>query len=183
MGAEEMVENLTTKCLDLEDKLKEVQEEKSDLEKLHEMDEELQEDARELELELREDIDLANAKVRELERSREVAFEVIADHEATIHKFRDLVNQVQDQNAELRNAMENKKPDSTSAMEMIDFKKMMTDTKAFSKSIDMELRKCEVDQANLHVKYLNSYMSDSFMARGGDNEAILVLLLVPRYIS
>merc|ERR1719410_1685835 len=73
LGAEEMVENLTTKCLDLEDKLKEVQEEKSDLEKLHEMDEELQEDAGELELELREDIDLANAKVRELERSREVA--------------------------------------------------------------------------------------------------------------
>ena len=54
------------------------------------MDEELQENARELELELREDIDLANAKVRELEKSREVAFEVIADHEATIHKFRDV---------------------------------------------------------------------------------------------
>ena len=46
----------------------------------------------------------------------------------------------------------------------------------------MELRQCEIDQANLHVKYLNSYMSDSFMARGGDNEAILVILLVPRML-
>jgi dynactin 1 len=100
---------------------------------LHEMDEELQENARESEIELREDIDLANGKNRELERAREVAFEVIADHESTIHKFRDLVNKVQDQNAELRSALEKKKPDATSAMEMIDFKKMLADTKAFSK--------------------------------------------------
>ena len=78
--------------------------------------------------------------------------------------------------------MEKKKPDATSTMEMIDFKKMLADTKAFSKAIDMELRQCEIDQANLHVKYLNSYMSDSFMARGGDNEAILVILLVPRML-
>merc|ERR1712223_329613 len=47
LGAEEMVENLTTKCLDLEDKLNAVVEEKQDLETLHEMDEELQENLRE----------------------------------------------------------------------------------------------------------------------------------------
>ena len=47
---------------------------------------------------------------------------------------------------------------------------------------DMELRQCEVDQANLHTKYMSSYMSDSFTARGGDHEAILVLLLIPRML-
>ena len=103
------------------------------------MDEELQENARELELELREDLDLSNGKIRELERSREVAQEVISDHEATISKFRDLVHKVQDQNAELRNTLENKKPEAISTMEIIDFKKMMTDTKAFSKAIGMIL--------------------------------------------
>jgi dynactin 1 len=30
------------------------------------------------------------------------------------------------------------------------------------------------------VKLLSSFMSENFMARGGDNEAILILLLVPR---
>ena len=59
LGAEEMVENLTTKTLDLEDKYNSIYEEKVDLEKLHEMDEELLENARELEIELREDIDLS----------------------------------------------------------------------------------------------------------------------------
>ena len=42
LGAEEMVENLTTKCLDLEDKCSSMLEEKIELEQLHEMDEELQ---------------------------------------------------------------------------------------------------------------------------------------------
>ena len=37
-----MVENLTTKCLDLEDQLAAIQEEKQDLEALHDMNEELQ---------------------------------------------------------------------------------------------------------------------------------------------
>ena len=60
LGAEEMVENLTTKCLDLEDKYNSILEEKTELEQLHEMDEELQENARELEIELREDIGQAH---------------------------------------------------------------------------------------------------------------------------
>ena len=46
----------------------------------------------------------------------------------------------------------------------------------------MELRLCEERQAKQHVRYLSSYMSESFMIRGGDNEAILVLLLIPRMI-
>jgi len=46
LGAEEMVENLTAKCLDMEDKLAAVLEEKEDLEKLHDLNEELQETLR-----------------------------------------------------------------------------------------------------------------------------------------
>merc|ERR1719412_2396929 len=106
LGAEEMVENLTTKCLDLEDKLNAVVEEKQDLETLHEMDEEFQENLREAEQELREDLDLANGKVREAARARDAAYEIIHDHETTITKFRDLVNKVQEQNIELRTSLE-----------------------------------------------------------------------------
>ena len=34
-------------------------------------------------------------------------------------------------------------------------------------AVDMEMRKLEVTQANTHVKYLTSYMPDSFHKRGG----------------
>ena len=47
-----------------------------------------------MELELREELYLVQAKVRETERARTTAYEIIADHEATIQKFRSLVNQV-----------------------------------------------------------------------------------------
>ena len=195
LGAEEMVENLTTKCLDLEDKLTAVTEEKLDLETLHEMDEELQENLREAELELREDLDLAHGKVREAGRARDAAYEIIHDHETTITKFRDLVNKVQEQNIELRANIEKEArsvsgvtsrsgdvPALSHASEIIDFKKMFAESKAHSRAIDMELRNCDVAQANRHINILSSYMTASFTARGGDNEAVLVLLLVPRMI-
>jgi dynactin 1 len=122
--------------------------------------------------------------VREVKRSRDAANEVIADHQATITKFRDLVARVQEQNLDLRAELEKEtnKPVSATPAEMIDFKKMFTESRAHSKAIDMELRTCEVQQSCQHVSYLSSFMSDAFMGRGGDNEAVLVLLLVPRMI-
>ena len=63
---------------------------------------------------------------------------------------------------------------------MLDFKKMFAETKAHAKAIDVELRKCEVTEAVTHVKYLMAYMADTFVARGGDSDAIQALLLVPR---
>jgi len=185
LGAEEMVENLTTKCLDMEDRVAAMLEEKADLEALHDINEEMQENAREIELELREEIDLNQAKIREIQRDKEAALEVILDHENTINKFRSFVQQVQDQNRDLKDALEKEtsKPVSGTmgvSHEMLDFKKMFAETKAHAKAIDVELRKSEIQEAVSHVKYLMAYMSDMFTARGGDYEAIQVLLLVPR---
>ena len=185
LGAEEMVENLTTKCLDLEDRVKEVLEERADLEALHDIHEEMQENAREVELELREELDMVQAKVRQIMKDKEAALEVILDHENTISKFRGFVQQVQEQNRSLKDALEQETSKPVSgpmgvSHEMLDFKKMFAETKAHAKAIDVELRKCEVTEAVAHVKYLMAYMADSFVARGGDSDAIQVLLLVPR---
>lgn len=64
-------------------------------EDLCEMNDELQETARETELELREELDLANGRVAEANRKLEAMQENTADFEATISKFRDLVAQLQ----------------------------------------------------------------------------------------
>ena len=64
-------------------------------EALCEMNDELQESSRETELELREELDLVNGKVAEGNRKLEAVHETIADYEATINKFRDLVAQLQ----------------------------------------------------------------------------------------
>lgn len=59
------------------------------------MNDELQENARETEMELREQLDLSGAKVREADRRVEAAQETVADYQQTISKYRDLTNRLQ----------------------------------------------------------------------------------------
>lgn len=184
LGAEEMVEQLTERNLKLEERIKEVEEEKADLEALCDMNEELQESAREMELELREEIDLAAGKIAESQRKYEGAQESLADYETTIAKFRELVCKLQEDNRSLRETSidVNKDKVATPTLEMFDFKAKFAETKANAKAIDMELRKLEVDQATSHVQYLMSFMPNSFTRRGGDNDAVLTVLLIPRLV-
>nr|CAD7426657.1 unnamed protein product [Timema monikensis] len=183
LGAEEMVQNLTDSKLLLEDKLKELEEAVNDLEAIHDMDDILLEGNRELEIELREDVDLANAAARESQREKEAALETLADREQTIAKFRELVQRLQEHNQELQQQLETVSSRPVSALpEMLDFKKMFAETKAHTRAIDLELRRIDVQQSNQHVQYLAAYMPESFMARGGDHDAVLVLLLIPRML-
>jgi len=100
----------------------------------------------------------------------------------TIKNFREHVKKVQEQNAELRASLEKEtnRPVAAPAAEMMSFKTVFEETRAQTRAIDMELRLCEEKQAKQHVRYLSSYMSESFTRRGGDSEAVLLLLLVPR---
>lgn len=64
-------------------------------EAINEMNDELQENARETEMELREQLDLSVAKVREADKRVEAAQETVADYQQTITKYRDLTNRLQ----------------------------------------------------------------------------------------
>lgn len=133
------------------------------------MNEELQETAREAELELREELDLATGRANEFKRKLDATAETFADYETTISKFRDLVSTLQDTIRDMRSrqAETELKSESTPTIEVIDFKTKFAESKAYAKTIDMELRKLEVQQANRHVGLLQSFMGDNFMNRGG----------------
>ncbi|KAK6174365.1 hypothetical protein SNE40_017658 [Patella caerulea] len=184
LGAEEMVESLAEKNLALEDEISKLREENADLEVLHEMNEEIQENAREMELELREELDLAQSRVADAYRKLEAGAETCADYEKTITKFRELVKQLQDTNKELRSKQQESEQKSVETPTIeFDFKARFAETKAYAKTIDMELRKLEVQQANAHVQMLLSFMPDTFLNRGGDHDAVSVLMMVPRIIN
>ncbi|XP_076437452.1 dynactin subunit 1-like isoform X2 [Babylonia areolata] len=184
LGAEEMVEKLTERNLQLEEKIEAMEEEKNDLEALNEMNEELQENARETELELREERDNALVRLSENQRRMDAMQETVADYETTLNKFRGLVAQLQEANKELRSKqLASESRAETPTIELFDFKAKFAETKAFAKTIDMELRKLEVLQATSHVKMLLSFMPDAFLNRGGDHDALSVLLMVPRVIN
>ncbi|XP_032399830.1 dynactin subunit 1 isoform X6 [Etheostoma spectabile] len=183
LGSEEMVETLTERNLDLEEKVRELRETVTDLEAINEMNDELQENGRETEMELREQVDLSAAKVREAEKRVEAAQETVADYQQTIRKYRDLTTSLQEANRELisqQNA--NVEQVQQPPAELFDFKIKFAETKAYAKAIEMELRKMEVAQSNRQVSLLTSFMPDSFLRHGGDHDCILVLLLIPRLI-
>uniref|UniRef100_A0AAV2JK44 Dynein associated protein domain-containing protein n=1 Tax=Knipowitschia caucasica TaxID=637954 RepID=A0AAV2JK44_KNICA len=185
LGAEEMVETLTERNLDLEEKVRELRETVTDLESINEMNDELQENARETELELREMLDLGTAQVREAEKRVEAAQETVADYQQTIQKYRELTAHLQEVNRELTSQQEasaEQQQQQQPPVELFDFKIKFAETKAYAKAIEMELRQVEVSQANRHVSLLTAFMPESFLRHGGDHDCILVLLLIPRLI-
>uniref|UniRef100_A0A8C5FJY9 Dynactin subunit 1 n=1 Tax=Gadus morhua TaxID=8049 RepID=A0A8C5FJY9_GADMO len=182
LGAEEMVETLTERNLDLEEKVRELRETVVDLEAINEMNDELQENARETEMELREQVDLSGAKVREAGQRVEASQETLADYQQTISKYRELTASLQETNRELTNAQNTNAEQIQAPTELFDFKIKFAETKAYAKAIEMELRKMEVGQANRQVSLLTSFMPDSFLRHGGDHDCLLVLLLIPRLI-
>ncbi|KAM9832961.1 dynactin subunit 1-like isoform 4-T4 [Syngnathus typhle] len=182
LGSEEMVETLTERNLDLEEKVRELRETVSDLEAINEMNDELQENARETEMELREQLDMSGAKVREADKRVEAAQETVADYQQTINKYRELTNRLQEANKELTMQQSESSEVQQPPAELFDFKIKFAETKAYAKAIEMELRKMEVAQLNREVALLTSFMPDSFLRHGGDHDCILVLLLIPRII-
>uniref|UniRef100_A0A182JQ22 Dynactin subunit 1 n=1 Tax=Anopheles christyi TaxID=43041 RepID=A0A182JQ22_9DIPT len=191
LGAEEMVEQLAEKKMELEDKVKALEEEVAELEALEEVHEQLVESNHELEMDMREELDMAHAAKREAVREKDAALETIVDRDQTILKFRELVQRLNEQCQELRerlNQESNKQQqqqqakDTALITETIDFKQMFAESKAFTRAIDLQLRQIELTQANEHVRYLTAFMPDVFMARGGDHDAILVILLVSRIV-
>lgn len=176
LGAEEMVEKLTRKNLELEERIQQLEQEQEDLETLHQMNEELQENSRETELELREANDLLRAKLTESIRRLELNQESIADYERTITKFRDLVAQLQE---EIRNLKENNDTVvEKREVPVIDFHKKQTEMKNFSQIIDFNILNIQYKQAAKNIHYLQSFLPDSLKRNGCEIDAIKLVLLV-----
>eukprot|EP00117_Sycon_ciliatum_P003059 scpid17986/ scgid8014/ Dynactin subunit 1; 150 kDa dynein-associated polypeptide; DAP-150; p150-glued len=203
VGAEQMVEQLTDKNLDLEEQLQDVQESCSDLEQVRDMQEEMIEHHDQIELDLREDVDLAQSRLREAERRVEAANENVVDLQHTIGKFRELVRQLQqelqqkqggdasvqsgavEKLAETSDAQQQQQQQlstQSQAMLALNMQLQSTAMKAHAKTIELELRKLDVMQASKHVDLLMAFIPESFFIPGGDHDAVLVVLLLARLL-
>ena len=185
LGAQEMVEMLTQKNLELEDKVGTLQEEIDDLENLHEINEQIQESARESELELREELDMQRTKISSLIRKLEDDQEAFANYEGTILNFRKLVSKLKEENAELskNSNILIESSQKQQLVENIEFKMRFEESKAFSRAIETNLKRLEVNQLKSQIEHLSKFMPSSFFITGGDHDAIQILLFVPRMIE
>jgi len=175
-----------TRTLDLEEKLKEETERANDMEELHELDAEMAEAARETELELREEIDLAEMKIRELTKLLESERAHSADLQQTIRKFRSALEDMKDQNEQLKDeakvSQERGEGDGSEALpeKPVDITERIIERRNHSAQVELDLRKLQIELLNSQVSMLNMFLPKTFHSRGGDSDGVNIELLLLR---
>lgn len=184
LGAEDLVDQLTEKNLNLTEKMDELSATVDDLEALKELADELEENHMETEKQLQDEIDHRDMLLREqLDRLR-VNEETTADYEATIGQFRELVVLLQNDLEEFKHKEKNEQTEKitlssqSQAMMSLNFQLQTTVMKAQAKAIDIELRKLEASQANDRLNMIQPYLPESFFKT--ENDPISCLLLFKR---
>ncbi|XP_063390745.1 dynactin subunit 1 [Cydia fagiglandana] len=190
LGAEEMVEQLAEKKMALEDQVEQLKQDVAELEALQEVHEQLVESNRELEQDLREELEMAQSATREVVREREAAFETIMDRDSTILKFRELVQKMTEQYNEIRNQLESKQGSPAPSSEQdtpepsrsppVELGSLVHLSRASTRSVDLQLRALELAQARARADMLAACLPDHFMQPAGDHDAILLILLLQR---
>lgn len=189
LGSQEMVEKLTEKNLSMEDKLEDMQKALDEEEKIKELSNMIIEEKDEIIADLRDEVDRYKTSLNNLRNSFIITNETVLDHENTIKKFRELVAMLKEENNSLRMAQENdlskvqQAVDVQKQLENIEFKTRLLDRRDLSRAIDMELRQLDIEQSYRHMIYLACFFPESFFIRGGDHDAISVLLFIPRMFT
>ncbi|ORZ00325.1 dynein associated protein-domain-containing protein [Syncephalastrum racemosum] len=184
LGAEDLVDQLTEKNMNLTEKLDELQATVDDLEALKELADELEENHVETEKQLQAEIDHRDMLLREQIERLKSAEETNVDYESTIHQFRELVQSLQNDLERLRQKEEHQQSQNVNltsqsqTMMSLNLQLQSTVMKAQAKSIDLELRKLDAAQANDRLSYIQPYLPDSFLKT--DNDPISCLLLFKR---
>ncbi|KAI9323317.1 dynein associated protein-domain-containing protein [Dichotomocladium elegans] len=186
LGAEDLVEQLTEKNLQLTERLEELNSANDELEALKELADELEENHVETEKQLQAEIDHRDMLLREQLVRIKACDETNLDYENTIQQFRELVQNLQydlDQMRQKYADQENEKMNLASqSQEMMSLNMQLQSTvmKAQAKQIDLELRKLEAAQANDRLSYIQPYLPDAFMRT--ENDPISCLLLFKRLV-
>ncbi|ORZ19319.1 dynein associated protein-domain-containing protein [Absidia repens] len=186
LGAEDLVEQLAEKNLNLTEKLEELRSIVDDLEALKELADELEENHLETEKQLQAEIDHRDMLLREqLERIRSME-ETAADYESTVQQFRELVALLQSDLERLKHKEENRQSEKqdlssqSQAMMSLNMQLQSTVMKAQAKAIDLELRKLDATQATDKLGYIQPYLPDAFFKT--ENDAISCFLLFKRLV-
>lgn len=184
LGAEDLVDQLTEKNLNLTEKLDEMTATIEDLEALKELADELEENHMETEKQLQAEIDHRDMLLREQVERLRANEETTADYEATIGQFRELVSLLQYDLEEFKRKEKDEQSDKitlssqSQAMMSLNLQLQTTVMKAQAKSIDIELRKLEAFQANDRLNMIQPYLPESFFKT--ENDSISCLLLFKR---
>ncbi|KAH7407187.1 dynein associated protein-domain-containing protein [Cadophora sp. MPI-SDFR-AT-0126] len=183
LGAEDMIEELTERNMSMNEQIDELKATIEDLESLKELNDELEINHVETEKEMQEDIDFKDSIIAEQARRAAQQEETMEDMEYTLSRFRELVTNLQSDLEDMRasHAMtetESEQLNSRSrAMMDLNMKLQVSAAKTQVKTIDLELRRLDAQEASEHLAIVQLFLPEAFH---GDRDSVLALLRFKR---
>ncbi|TVY81003.1 Dynactin [Lachnellula suecica] len=183
LGAEDMIEDLTDKNMAMSEHIEELKVTIEDLESLKELNDELEINHVETEKDMQEDIDFKDSIISEQNRRAAQQEEALEDMEYTLSRFRELVTNLQSDLEDMRasHAMtetESEQLNSRSrAMMDLNMKLQVSAAKTQVKTIDLELRRLDAQEAAEHLAIVQLFLPEAFHA---DRDSVLALLRFKR---
>lgn len=177
LGSEEMIEDLTDKNLQLEEKIEELEETINELEELKTLNDELEQNHLLTEKQLIAEVDeleeLNNTNQQKLIQSEERNTYL----ESAIRKFKEVVTILESDLAELRKSNEDSEALKQHNKEIVELNKKLSSTasEASSKAMDLELGKFEAQQALVQLEIVKCYLEESYKEDEASIEGLLRL--------
>jgi len=183
LESEEMIEELTDRNGRLENQLSQLRTTIEELEDLRELNDELEINHIEQEKQLQEEIDFKDSLLFDRERTAKQQQEALDEADYTVTRYRALVSQMQ---SDLADMQASKQLSETEAAELNNKSRAMLDlnmklqtsaAKTQVKTIDLELRKLEAQEASEHLAIVQLFLPEAFHA---ERDSVLALLRFKR---
>ncbi|KAF8533753.1 dynein associated protein-domain-containing protein [Trichophaea hybrida] len=183
LGAEEMLEELSERNMNMSEQIDEYRATVEDLESLKEISDELEINHIETEKQMQEELDYRDLVISE--QTKRIAQLDASNEEAeyTITRFRDLVVNLQSDLEDMKASQQITEAEAeeltarSRSMLDINMKLQITAAKAQNKTIDLESRKMEAEEAMEHLAIVQMFLPDSFHE---DRDSVLALLRFKR---
>lgn len=186
LGAQDLVEQLTERNHQLADLVKKLRDEIEEHETIAEINNELEEQHTINEKELREEVDLCESRIRDLQARNEGLENNAVDYQNTFAQFRELISNQQSEldafraeQAEYRGEGGTGRKDlADQAMLNLNLKLQSSALKSQAKTIDLELGRLQASQATSHLEMVRSYLPSAYFE--ADADAVNCLLFFRR---
>lgn len=179
-AADDMIMDLTERNMSQAEQVEELKAVIEDLENLKEINDELEINHVQNEREMQEDIDFKSAVIQEQARRAAQQEETLEDMEYALSRFRGMVTGLQSDLEDMRAShavTENESEQLNSksrAMMDLNMKLQLSAAKAQVKTIDLELRRMEAQEAEQHLEIVKMFLPDAYLET--DRNSVLALL-------
>uniref|UniRef100_A0A915A9H0 Dynactin subunit 1 n=1 Tax=Parascaris univalens TaxID=6257 RepID=A0A915A9H0_PARUN len=184
MGSEQMIETLTARNLDMEEKIRSLEETIEDYETMRDLDDEILETQKETVKDLNDKYDTARGKINELLLQIKACGEQAEEYESVIVKFRKKVGELNEEIQEhkdviLRLRQELKDVEEGNAVPGTFTAGMVAANRDFAEMVESEMNKPKLVYYQKYGEYLKAFLPDNFAKPGGDNDAAILSVLYP----